>query len=397
MSEQEFKRRTPPLIRPVAREPRVGHRTAEPEQPATTPEPQTAPAPSTPPTAVHPLTGLPVGRAARDRLSWHQFSPEPTRYEKMPFRRCGQSGLRLPAISLGAWETFGGYVGPEIARGCIFRAFNLGITHFDLANMYGSPPGKAETIVGRSLREMPRDEIVVATKAGFPMWPGPYGEGASRKSLLANIDQSLQRLGLSYVDIFYSHRTDMQTPIEETLGAFEQMVRQGKALYVGVSNYPASTLAEVCRIAREMRLPLIAEQVGYSMLRRDIERDVIGTARDNGVGIVAFSPLAQGLLSTRYVDGVPDESRVGKTWTDEQRERLTPQLLAKVRQLNEIAKARGQTLPQMAIAWTLRNPEVTTALIGVSDVDQLEENAKAVENLAFSDEELRRIETILAG
>ncbi|CAN5567887.1 L-glyceraldehyde 3-phosphate reductase [soil metagenome] len=385
MKEHEFKKRTPALAKPVQREPRLGGH-------ATTPGEATVPG-----TAVHPLTGVPVVRPVqRDRLSWHQFTPEQDRYAKMPFRRCGRSGLKLPAISLGSWETFGGYVGPELARGCIFRAFNLGITHFDLANMYGSPAGKAETIVGRTLREMPRDEMCISTKAGFSMFPGPYGEGASRKSLIANLEQSLQRLGISYVDIFYSHRTDLSTPLEETFGAFEQMVRQGKTLYVGLSNYPAPIVAEAGRLAREMRLPLIAEQVGYSMLRREIERDVIGAARDAGMGIVAFSPLEQGLLTAKYLDHVPEGSRAAKTWSESQRASI-PALRGKLRQLNDLAKSRGQTLPQMAIAWTLRQPEVATALIGASEIDQLEENAKAVEKLNFSEDELTRIDSILAG
>ena len=334
----------------------------------------------------------------RDRLSPHQFSAEPERYDKMPFRQCGRSGLKLPALSLGAWETFGGYVGPEQARGCIFRAFNLGITHFDLANVYGNPPGRAETIVGRTLREMPREEIVVATKAGFPAWAGPYGEGSSRKALLANIDQSLQRLELDYVDIFYSHRMDQSTPLEETLSALSQIVRQGKALYVGLSNYSGERLTEARKIARELNLePVIVDQVSYSMLRRDIEKDVMPAAREAGIGIVAFSPLAQGLLTTKYLDVVPEESRAAKLWSGEQKEKLTPEMREKLRKLNDIAKERGQTLPQMAVAWVLRAPEVTSALIGASTIEQIEENVRALDNLTFSDEELRRIDAVLQG
>jgi L-glyceraldehyde 3-phosphate reductase len=334
----------------------------------------------------------------RDRLSWHQFTAEPERYDKMSFRSCGASGLKLPAVSLGSWETFGGYVGPELARGCIFRAFNLGITHFDLANSYGTPAGRAEIMVGRVLREMPREEMVIATKAGFPMWPGPFGAGASRKALLTSIDQSLKRLEIEYVDIFYSHRPDPATPLEETLRALDQIVRQGKALYIGVSNYPAPLLAEACRLARELRLaPILATQSGYNMLRRQIESDVLPTARDFGLGTVAFSPLAQGLLSSKYLDGVPEGSRAMRRWSPSQREAITPAVLKKIRQLSDVAKARGQTLPQLAIAWALRSPQVTTALIGASDIDQLEENVKALDNLQFSDEELRRIDAILAG
>ena len=334
----------------------------------------------------------------RDRLSWHQFEAEPTRYQAMSFRRCGNSGLKLSAISLGSWETLGGYVGPEATRGIIFRAFNLGITHFDLANTYGTPQGRSETIVGRVLREMPREEIVVATKAGFPMWPGAYGEGASRKALITSLEHSLKRLEMDYVDIFYSHRPDPNTPLEETLRALDQVVRQGKALYVGLSNYPAALLAQARQLTREMNLtPIIADQVGYSMLRRDIEREILPAARESGVGVIAFSALAQGLLSTKYLQGIPETSRATKRWSQPQREGITPALVQKVQMLNDVAQARGQTLPQMAIAWTLRSPEVATALIGASDIDQIEENAAALEKLNFGDDELRQIDTILAG
>ncbi|MEO5721540.1 MAG: aldo/keto reductase [Chthoniobacterales bacterium] len=314
----------------------------------------------------------------------------------MQFRQCGCSGLALSVISLGSWETFGGYVGPELARGCIFRAFNLGITHFDLANTYGNPQGRSEIMVGRTLREMPRDEIAVATKAGFPMGPGPYGQGASRKALLTGIDESLKRLGLDYVDVFYSHRPDPATPLEETMRTLDQIVRQGKALYIGLSNYSAAQLSEAARITRELNLsPIVATQVGYSILRRGIEQEALPMARDLGMGVVAFSPLAQGLLSPKYLSGVPEGSRAARTWTAKQKEGLTPALREKLRQLNELAKGRGQTLPQMAIAWTLRAPEVTSALIGASDIDQLEENAKALDKMSFTDEECGRIDAIL--
>lgn len=362
-SQPEFKKRTPPGVRPVQRQP-------------------IAP-------AARPVQ--------RDRLSWHQFAAEPTRYGAMAFRRCGSSGLWLSSISLGAWETFGGYVGPEQARGCIFRAFNLGITHFDLANTYGKPQGRAEIMVGRVLREMPRNELIVATKAGFPMWPGPYGEGSSRKALTASIDQSLHRLGLDYVDIFYSHRPDPSTPLEETLRALDHIVRQGKALYIGLSNYPAALLSEACRLAREMNLmPIVAAQVGYSMLRREIEQEVLPTAREAGVGIVGFSALAEGLLTTKYLETVPEGSRAARTWSPAQRDEVGA-VRGKIRELGEMAKMRGQTLPQMALAWTLRCPEITSALIGASDMDQIEENAKALERLNFSEEEFRRIDAILQG
>lgn len=332
----------------------------------------------------------------RDRLSWHQFEAEPTRYDTMPYRHCGGWGLKLPAISLGAWETFGNYGGPELARACIFRAFNLGITHFDLANNYGNPPGRAEIIVGRILKEMPREEIVVATKAGFLMWPGPYGDGSSRKYLLNSLDQSLQRLGLDYVDIFYSHRPDPETPLQETLCALDQVVRQGKALYVGLSNYSGAQLREACRITRELNLtPIIAAQNSYSMLRRDVEQDLLGAARETGTGVVAFSVLGQGLLSTKYLSGIPENSRAAKAWEPARKERITPALNNKVAQLEEMAQRRGQTLPQMAIAWTLRHADVTTALMGISDPDQLEENILALQKLTFDPEELQHIETVL--
>lgn len=367
MSKHEFSKRTPPLVKPVQRS----------GQPTT-------------PSGPRPVQ--------RDRLSWHQFAAEPGRYAQMKFRSCGQSGLKLPAISLGAWETFGGYVGPELARACIFRAFNLGMTHFDLANIYGTPPGRSEILVGRTLREMPRDELVVSTKAGMPVAPGPYGQGASRKALLASVEHSLKRLGLDYVDIFYSHRPDPGTPLEETLRTLDQIVRQGKALYLGLSNYTPAQLDQAVRLTRELNLhPIVAHQVGYSMLQREAEREGLAAARALGLGVLAFSPLAQGLLSPKYLTGIPEGSRGVKTWSPAQKARLTPALQGTLRGLNELARSRGQTLPQMAIAWTLRRPEVTSALIGASDIDQLEENAKALERLDFSEEESGRIDALLAG
>jgi L-glyceraldehyde 3-phosphate reductase len=366
VSESEFKKRTPHGIKPVQR----------------------APAPITP-TGVRPVQ--------RDRLSWQQFKAEETRYDAMPFRACGRSGLKLPLLSLGAWETFGGYVGPEIARGCIFGAFNLGITYFDLANNYGTPPGRAEIMVGRALREMPREEIIVATKAGFRMWPGPYGDGSSRKSLLNSIDSSLKRLGLDYVDIYYSHRYDPETPLEETLRALDQVVRHGKALYVGLSNYPADVFAQACRLAHELDLaPVVVAQERYNMFRRGIEGELLTSARDLGVGVIAYSVLAQGLLSTKYLDGAPEGSRAIRRWDEAQRDSIAATRERVVR-LNQIAHARGQSLPQMAIAWALRTPQVTTALIGASDIDQIEENVRALEKLSFDDDEMRQIETILAS
>jgi L-glyceraldehyde 3-phosphate reductase len=334
----------------------------------------------------------------RNPVSSRQFSPEPTRYERMPYRQCGASGLKLPAISLGAWETFGGYRGPEVARDCIFAAFNLGINHFDLANNYGRPPGRAETVVGQIVSEMPRDELIISTKAGFHMWPGPYGQGCSRKSLLASIDQSLQRLGLGYVDIFYAHRMDPETPVEETLGALDQIVRAGKALYVGLSNYSAKLFEEAVGLAGKLRFPAITvEQSSYSLFNRRIESEFLSCTRRLGAGMVAFSPLAQGLLSEKYLKGIPDDSRAAKMWTREQRAIIGPTVVQRIVRLNEIAKKRGQTLAQMAIAWILRRPEVTSVLIGASEVGQVQENVRALENVQFADEELNAIDKLCAG
>jgi len=334
----------------------------------------------------------------RNPLSSRQFSAEPNRYARMPCRQCGASGLKLPAISLGTWETFGGYRGPEVARDCIFGAFNLGITHFDLANNYGRPPGRAETVVGQILSEMPRDELIISTKAGFLMWPGPYGQGCSRKSLLASIDQSLQRLGLDYVDIFYAHRMDPETPLDETLGALDQIVRTGKALYIGLSNYSAKMLEEAVGVVGKSRLaPIVVEQSSYSLLNRRTESELLACARRLGAGVVAFSPLAQGLLSEKYLKGVPDESRAAKMWTPEQRAIVGPIVMQKVARLSEIAKRRGQTLPQMAIAWILRRPEISSVLIGASEIGQVQENVLALEKLQFSDEELNAIDKLCAG
>ncbi len=315
----------------------------------------------------------------------------------MEFRRCGNSGLKLPAISLGAWETYGGYRGAEPTRECIFRAFNFGITHFDLANDYGTPPGRAETFVGRVLREMPREELIISTKAGNAMWPGPAGQGGSRKHLLANIDQSLQRLGLEHVDIFYAHGPDPETPLEETLAALDQIVRQGKALYVGLSHYPRATVDKALELTRLSRLaPIIVYQTSYNLFHREFEQDLKDTARSAGVGIVACSPLSQGLLSRKYLDGFPEESRGAKAWSEQQRAAVTPALKEKIRKLNDIAEARNQTLPQMAIAWVLSQPGITSALMGASEVEQIEENVKALDNVKFSKEELQRIDEISA-
>ncbi|HJT80290.1 MAG TPA: aldo/keto reductase [Chthoniobacterales bacterium] len=330
----------------------------------------------------------------RDRAET-PFAAEADRYARMPYRRCGSWGLKLPAIALGAWETFGGYRGPEIARQCLFGAFNLGINHFDLANNYGQPPGQAETVVGRIVADMPRDELIISTKAGFYMWPGPYGQGSSRKYLMASLDQSLRRLGLDYVDIFYSHRHDPETPLEETLGALDQIVRSGKALYAGLSNYSGKQLEEAVGLTRHHNLaPILVEQSSYSLLNRRVETDLLPSVSHARTGVVAFSPLAQGLLSEKYLEGFPEGSRAAKIWNQEQREKITPLLREAVRKLVEIAKNRGQTLPQMAIAWILRRPEITTVLIGASSMDQIAENVRALEKLQFSPEELQQIDAI---
>lgn len=320
------------------------------------------------------------------------------RYDQMPYRKCGKWGLKLPAISLGAWETFGGYRGEEIARGCLFRAFDLGVTHFDLANNYGRPPGNAEIMVGKILKEMPRDEIIVSTKAGYHMWSGPYGEWGSRKSLLASLDQSLQRLGVDYVDIFYSHRPDPDTPLEETIGALESAVRSGKALYAGVSNYSGAATRASCELVeRKNWAPLVIHQPRYHLLDRSIEADLVPAAKEHGVGLIAFSPLASGLLTARYLDGIPADSRAMQDAIASPRLRAQladGSIQQRLRELHEIAQARGQTLAQMAVAWILRLPEITSVLIGASRVEQIEENIAALENLIFSDDELRRIDEI---
>ncbi len=315
----------------------------------------------------------------------------------MEFRRCGKSGLKLPSISLGAWETYGGYRGAEPTRECVFGAFNLGITHFDLANNYGTPPGRAETFVGRVLREMPREEVIISTKAGGEMWPGPSGQGGSRKHLLQSIDQSLQRLGLDHVDIFFAHLPDPETPLEETLAALEHIVQKGKALYVGLSHYPRATVEEALESTRLSSVtPINIFQTSFNLFHRESEEDLTAIARNAGLGVVACSSLSQGLLTTKYLDGFAEESRGAKVWSEQQRAAVTPALKERIRKLNEIAQTRGQTLPQMAIAWVLSQPGVTSALIGASELEQIEENVLALNNLNFSEEELRRIDEVVA-
>ncbi|MFB3881572.1 MAG: aldo/keto reductase [Armatimonadota bacterium] len=319
------------------------------------------------------------------------------RYDTMHYRRCGRSGLLLPAISLGAWETFGGYRGAEVARECLFRAFDLGITHFDLANNYGTPPGNAEIVVGRILKEMPRDELIISSKAGYEMWPGPYGDWGSRKYLIASCDQSLKRMGLDYFDIFYHHRPDPDTPVEESLGALDQLVRQGKALYAGVSSYNGAQFAEAVRVCERMGLTRITiHQPYYNMLGRTIEWDLLPQTEAAGTGVIVFCPLASGLLTDKYLSGdIPPDSRAAQRWGAERAKRsLSPERLELVRKLNDLAKERGQSLAQMALAWILRLPGITSALTGASNVKQIEDNVGALNNTDFTDEELRRIDQL---
>jgi L-glyceraldehyde 3-phosphate reductase len=322
------------------------------------------------------------------------YVPSAERYDRMPYNRTGRSGLLLPAISLGLWQNFGGERPFETSRAIVRRAFDLGVTHFDLANNYGPPYGSAEETFGVLLRRdlAPyRDELVISTKAGYDMWPGPYGDWGSRKYLLASLDQSLLRMGLDYVDIFYSHRFDPETPLAETMGALDTAVRQGKALYVGISSYSAGHTEEAAAILRGLGTPLLIHQPSYSMLNRWIEDELLDTLEAEGVGCIAFSPLAQGMLTDKYLDGVPAGSRASQDGSLSPK-LLTEQALAKVRALGEIAARRGQTLAQMAIAWTLRDPRMTSAVVGVSSVEQLELNIGALDRGDFSDDELAEID-----
>ncbi|TMK33238.1 MAG: L-glyceraldehyde 3-phosphate reductase [Actinobacteria bacterium] len=316
------------------------------------------------------------------------------RYDRMRYNRCGRSGLLLPAVSLGLWQNFGHDRPLETSRGIVRRAFDLGVTHFDLANNYGPPYGSAEENFGQLFRSdlAPyRDELIISTKAGYDMWPGPYGEWGSRKYLLASLDQSLGRLGLDYVDIFYSHRFDPETPLEETMGALDRAVRGGKALYAGISSYSAAKTRDAVAILRDLGTPLLIHQPSYSMLNRWIEPELLEVLGDEGVGCIVFSPLAQGMLTDKYLDGVPEGSRASRHGSLSP-DLITDQTLAKIRGLNEIAARRGQTLAQMAIAWTLRDPRVTSALVGASSVEQLDANVAAVDNLDFTDDELDEID-----
>ena len=328
------------------------------------------------------------------------YEPHPARYERMQYRRCGNSGIMLPAVSLGLWHNFGDTDDYSVYSRIAFAAFDNGITHFDLANNYGPEPGAAERNFGRLLRRglgSHRDELIVSTKAGYYMWEGPYGDFGSRKYLIASIDQSLKRMGLDYVDIFYSHRYDPDTPLEETMGALSDIVRSGKALYAGLSNYRGEVLDRALTILRDNGTPCLAEQTRYSMLSREAEQDTLPVLGGHMVGMVAFSPLAQGLLTDRYSDGIPESSRIARGRGFLRREHLTDEVAEKVAALGDIARQRGETLSQMALAWLLRDSRVATVLVGASSAEQLLQNVGAADAAAFSDEELEMIDDILGG
>src|SRR6201987_1610573 len=327
------------------------------------------------------------------------YVPSPDRYQQMQYRRSGRSGLQLPLLSLGLWNNFGGDFPFESGRAIVRRAFDLGVTHFDLANNYGPPYGSAEENFGRMLDldlRPYRDELVISTKAGYDMWPGPYGDHGSRKYLLASLDQSLGRVGLDYVDIFYSHRFDPGTPLEETMGALSTAVHQGKALYAGISSYSAARTREAAAILRDLKTPILIHQPSYSLINRWIEPELLDVLGEEGIGCIAFSPLAQGLLTDRYLDGVPAGSRASKPHGFLKAKDVDEHRVGQVRELQSIAKKRGQTLAQLAIAWVLRGERMTSALIGASRVEQLEQNVAAINNLKFSAEELTLIDNILA-
>jgi L-glyceraldehyde 3-phosphate reductase len=321
------------------------------------------------------------------------------RYDTMQYRRSGRSGIQLSAVSLGLWLNFGGVDNFENSRAMLRRAFDLGITHFDLANNYGPPYGSAEETFGQILKKdfLPyRDELIISTKAGWDMWPGPYGNMGSRKYMLASLDQSLKRIGLEYVDIFYHHRPDPDTPMEESLGALDTAVRSGRALYAGISAYNAEQTSKAVKILRDLGTPCLIHQPKYSMFVQDPERGLFDVLEKEGVGSIVFSPLAQGLLSDRYLHGIPSDSRAARNFFLKKKD-IGEATLAKVRALNEIAKQRGQTLAEMAVAWVLRDPRVTSALVGASKVSQVDDNVAAMKNLKFSAEELRKIDGVLAG
>jgi L-glyceraldehyde 3-phosphate reductase len=326
------------------------------------------------------------------------YEPAPHRYDAMPYNRCGRSGLKLPAISLGLWHNFGGVDDYANARAMAHRAFDLGITHFDLANNYGPPYGSAEETFGRILKEslgQYRDELIISSKAGWDMWPGPYGDWGSRKYLLASLDQSLRRLGLEYVDIFYHHRPDPDTPLEETMGALDAAVRQGKALYAGISAYAPGATTRAAAMLRDLGTPCLIHQPRYSMFHRSVEQGLLAVLEEEGIGCIVFSPLAQGLLTDRYLHGIPDDSRAAKPHGYLKRAAVTDDVVARVRALDAIARERGQSLAQMALAWVLRHTTVTSAVVGASRVAQIEDCVAALANPGFTDDELARIDAIL--
>ncbi|WP_026956973.1 L-glyceraldehyde 3-phosphate reductase [Algoriphagus vanfongensis] len=328
------------------------------------------------------------------------YQPSADRYEQMKYRRCGKSGLLLPEISLGLWHNFGHNADFTLGRSILRRAFDLGISHFDLANNYGPPFGSAEENFGRILKKdfLPyRDELIISSKAGWDMWPGPYGNWGSKKYLVASCDQSLKRMGLDYVDIFYHHRPDPETPLEETMATLDLLVRQGKALYVGISQYSAEDTARAYQILKEMGTPLLIHQPRYSMLDRWVENGLLDVLGDKGVGSIAFSPLEQGMLTDKYLKGIPEDSRAAKDGRYLKPDQIGGEKLEMIRQLNEVAKERGQTLAQMAIAWLLKDDRITSVLVGVSKPEQLDDNVKATENSQFSSEEISKIKTILGA
>jgi len=326
-----------------------------------------------------------------------EYQPKNNRYHEVGYKRCGRSGIKLPLISLGLWHNFGGVDQFETGRKIVRAAFDNGITHFDLANNYGPPPGSAEESFGRMIKKdlKPfRDELIISTKAGYDMWEGPYGNFGSRKYLIASLDQSLKRMGIDYVDIFYHHRPDPETPLEETMSALDQLVRQGKALYAGISNYTAEETEEAVKILNQLGTPCLINQVKYSMFERWVEEKLLDTAEECGIGLIAFSPLAQGLLTDRYLNGIPAGSRAAKSWGFLKPEQVDP-AIEKVRLLNELAEVRGQSLAQMAIAWLLKDHQITSVLVGASSVEQLEDNIGALDYVLFSTEEIVEIDAIL--
>ncbi|MBN8706431.1 MAG: L-glyceraldehyde 3-phosphate reductase [Bacteroidetes bacterium] len=327
------------------------------------------------------------------------YLPEENRYDKISYNRTGKSGLKLPALSLGLWHNFGGVDVFENARKMVHRSFDLGITHFDLANNYGPPPGSAEETFGRILKQdllAYRDEFIISTKAGYDMWPGPYGNFGSRKYLIASLDQSLVRMGLDYVDIFYSHRPDPETPLEETMMALDHAVRSGKALYAGISNYPAEQSKKAIAILKELGTPCLIHQAKYSMFERWVEGGLLDVLEETGTGCIAFSPLAQGMLTNKYLSGIPEDSRAAKSHGALQADQVSADKISKIRRLNDLAIQRNQTLAQMAIAWLLKDHRITSVLIGASKVSQIDDCFEALKNLQFSPEELKAIEQILS-